>query len=323
MSHSDSFSVTLNETRVFPVPAAFASQASLNADEYAKRMEIGEKDPEGYWAEAARELHWQKPFKRVLEWNAPFAKWFSDGVLNASENCIDRHLPKSAAKTAILWEGEPLKGATPETVRWTYSDLHDRTVRLTAALRKLGLKKGDRVAIYMPLVPESVVAMLACARAGLTHTVVFGGFSSSALQDRKNDAGAKAVLTADFGWRKGTKLGLREQVVHALEGAPTVETVITLSRDEVGATQTKKTADSTGKIGKASEYDWYGVSYASSKGEMEKLGGAEACEAEHPLFILYTSGTTGKQKGVGTPTGGYDPGGDRVDIRKKGFGKLV
>ena len=193
----------LKETRVFPPPKAFADAAHIKSPEEAERLrKWAADDPDGFWAEQAKSLDWSKPWTKVLDWQLPWAKWFDGGELNVSANCLDRHLATRGDKVALIWEGEPQQGGAIEEVKLTYKQLHAEVCKFANALAGLGVVAGDRVAIYMPMIPEAAVAMLACTRIGATHTVVFGGFSAEALRDRINDCGAKVCITADGGWRR-------------------------------------------------------------------------------------------------------------------------
>ncbi len=278
----------LQENRLFEPPAELASRAHIKSrKQYDEICERARRDREGFWADIARELHWFRPWDKVLEWSPPFAKWFAGGKTNISYNCLDRHLEgPRRTKTAILWEGEP-----GDTRTLTYEELHEQVCRFAGALRSLGISAGDRVALYMPMVPELPIAMLACARIGATHSVVFGGFSAEALRDRINDAKAKLVITADGGWRRGKPLVLKDIVDEALENCPTVEKVVVYARLKDAA----KTAWRAGRD----------VSWDTLMQDASPVREAEQLDAEHPLFILYTSGTTGKPKGVVHTTGGY------------------
>ena len=282
-THIDS---TLTESRKFPPAAEFSSRAWVkNPAEHQALCRRAGDDPEGFWAECARNLDWFKPFDKTLEWNFPFAKWFAGGTINAAYNCLDRHLggPRRN-KAALIWEGEP-----GDSRVLTYQMLADEVGRCANALKSLGVKDGDRVAIYMPLVPEAAIAMLACARIGAIHSVVFGGFSSEALADRINDAEAKVCITADGGWRRGQIVELKNNVDEALKKCPGLKKVVVLKR--VGnKVEMRKGRDL-----------WWDELVPGQSPRCE----AAALDAEHPLYTLYTSGTTGKPKGVVHTTGGY------------------
>ncbi|HZQ97862.1 MAG TPA: acetate--CoA ligase [Chloroflexota bacterium] len=277
-------SALLQEDRKFPPPPELAASANAKADVY----ERAKADPLAFWAEAAKGIDWFKPWTQVLEWNVPWAKWFVGGQLNASYNCVDRHLTDGRkTKAALIWEGEP-----GETRVLTYQDLYREVNRAAHALRNLGVQKGDRVAIYMPMVPETAIAMLACARLGAPHTVIFGGFAPEAIRDRVNDCGASFVITADGGYRRGNVVPLYDNVDKACEGAPTVKKVLVLRRMGAARPVTLK----------AGRDVWWHEALADAPASALE---PEAVDAEHPLYILYTSGTTGKPKGMLHTTGGY------------------
>jgi acetyl-CoA synthetase len=270
------------ETRTFPPPPAFAAQANVTDPAIYDRAD---RDFEGFWAEQARTLQWRKPFTTVLQWDAPYAKWFADGQLNVSENCLDRHVRAGKGATvAYHWEGEP-----GDTRTLTYQDVLDETQRCANALLSLGVRKGDRVAIYMPMIPELPVAMLACARIGAPFTVVFGGFSAEALSGRINDSEAKLLITADGGYRKGNVVPLKQNSDEAIARTSTIEKVLVVRR-------TKQDVPWT-----AGRDVWWHDLVPKQKADCP----AEAVDAEHMLYLLYTSGTTAKPKGIVHTTGGY------------------
>lgn len=275
------------ESRIFEPPEEFRAAAHLSSfDEYTRIYEESITDPEGFWmARALEELVWAKPPTRAIEWEPPHAKFFADGELNVSVNCLDRHLEAGkGSKTAIVFEGEP-----GDIRKITYQELSDEVNRAANLLKRLGAKKGDRVGIYMGMVPEAAIAMLACARLGLIHTVIFGGFAVESIRDRLNDASARFVFTQDGLHRRGKAVPLKAQVDKALEQVASVEKVIVFKR--------------TGQ-----EVDWVDgrdLDWAEAMTGESTDCAPEIVDAEHPLFILYTSGTTGKPKGVLHTTGGY------------------
>ncbi|HVZ74422.1 MAG TPA: acetate--CoA ligase [Polyangia bacterium] len=283
------------ESRRFPPPATFAKRALISdAAEYEREYRRSIDDPEGFWGEtAARELAWTKPWTKVLDWKLPWARWFDGGELNVSANCLDRHLATRGDKVALVWEGEPQPGGQIEERKLTYRELHAEVCRFANALTKLGLAAGDRVAIYMPMIPEAAIAMLACTRIGAPHTVVFGGFSAEALRDRINDCGAKLCITADGGWRRGKAVPLKANVDKALAETPSIQSCVVVRR--TGDAQVR---DGGMKAGR--DVWWHDVVEGASTKHA-----AASLPSEHPLFILYTSGTTGKPKGVVHTTGGY------------------
>jgi len=278
----------LREDRKFAPPAEFASAAHVRSfADYEKLYAEAARDPEAFWAGiAGSHLDWFTRWTQVLDWQPPFAKWFVGGLLNVSHNCLDRHLATPTRdKVALIWEGEP-----GDSRKLTYAELHHEVCKAANVLKRLGVKAGDRVGIYMPLVPELAVAMLACTRIGATHSIVFGGFSAEAVRDRMNDAKAKVVITADGGYRRGGVVPLKASVDQALaEGVPSVEAVLVL----------KRTGDDVPMV--AQRDHWWHEEMAKASADCP----AVPLDAEHPLFILYTSGTTGKPKGVVHTTGGY------------------
>jgi acetyl-CoA synthetase len=281
----------LVEKRVFKPAAAFAKGAKVTSlAEYKKRHAASVKNPGKFWEAEAKELKWQQKWTKALEWKAPFAKWFLGGKLNLAENCVDRHAenPARKNKAALIFEGEP-----GDTRTLTYQQLHREVCRAANMLKANGVKAKDRVIIYMPMVPEAVIAMLACARIGAVHSVIFGGFSATAIYDRVLDSGATHVVTADGGWRRGKIVPLKDNVDAALKmGATPIKRVIVLKRTAQDITMT------TGRD------VWWHEEIA----QVDAVCPAKPFDSEHPLFILYTSGSTGKPKGILHTTGGYAVG---------------
>ncbi len=276
--------VLLEEVRRFPPPDQFEKSAHVTNEEV---YEQARRDPEKFWAEAAKTVEWFTPFTRVLEWNAPWAKWYLGGKLNVSYNCLDRHVKTARKnKAAIIWEGEP-----GDQRILTYWDMYREVNKLANVLKKLGVKKGDRVAIYLGMIPEVVIAMHACNRIGAAHSVVFGGFSAEALRDRINDAQCKVLITADGGYRRGQVIRLKRNADEALEGTPSIEHVIVV----------KRTGHESGSMMKEGRDFWWDdlMEDAPLYCEPEKM------DSEDVLYILYTSGTTGKPKGIVHTTAGY------------------
>ena len=277
----------LTENRRFSPSEDFRTRAVVSDLEIYERART---DRESYWVEWAEQLDWFRRWDSVLEWQPPHAKWFVGGKLNVAYNCLDRHLNSSRSdQAALIWEGEP-----GDTKTYTYAQLHDAVCRFSNALKNLGVTRGDRVTIYLPMIPEAAIAMLACVRIGAIHSVVFGGFSPESLADRNNDAQAKVLITADGGWRRGGIVPLKSNADEALLNSPTVEKVVVVQRGG----ELTETVDAEMLEGRD---HWYHDLMDQNSADCP----AEEMDAEDVLFILYTSGTTGKPKGVVHTTGGY------------------
>ena len=285
MNRSDQpIEALLEEERLFPPPEECSRNANIADPDIYQRAA---KDPEAYWAQAAESLEWMRKWDRVLDWKPPIAQWFVGGKLNVSVNCLDRHVRGwRRNKAAFIWEGEP-----GEERVLTFADLHREVNRFANAMKRLGVRKGDRVTIYMPMIPELPIALLACARIGAPHSVVFGGFSAESLRDRINDAQSKLVITADGSYRRGQIVPLKRNVDAALEGCPCVETVVMVRRiGDAAPVEVDETRD---------------VWWHSVVEDVPAWCEPEPMDSEDPLFILYTSGTTARPKGILHTTGGY------------------
>jgi acetyl-CoA synthetase len=292
---TEDIDVLLSETRKFEPDDAFKRAAHVSSKDI---YEAAAADPEHFWADEARHLDWIEPWKTILEWTPPHAKWFVGGKLNVSANCLDRHAEgPRGKKRALIWEGEP-----GDERSLTYKELHEEVQKFANVMKKLGIAKGDRVAIYLPLIPEAAVAMLACTRIGAIHSVVFGGFSPDSLRDRINDSQCKLLITSDAGYRRGGTVPLKKNSDAALEGTDSIENVIVVKRALCGRTGTK-TADEVlaGAEMKPGRDHWY---HELMK-DAQPACPPEPMDAEDVLYILYTSGTTGKPKGIVHTTGGY------------------
>jgi len=286
MSETTAIESFQNESRIFPPSPEFSADAHIKSfEEYEKLYAEAAADVPAFWAKQAEALDWFEKWETALEWNEPFAKWFVGGKINISYNCLDRHLTTHRSdKTAFIWEGEPGEQRT-----LTYAELHREVCRFANVLKSVGVAAGDRVALYMPLVPELAIAMLACTRIGAPHTVIFGGFSADAIRDRVNDCSCKVIVTADGGYRRGREISLKPVVDEAAKETPSVEKIVVFKR-----------TGSEIEMQPGRDHWWHEI--------IETVDAdciAEPLDSEHPLFILYTSGTTGKPKGILHTTGGY------------------
>ncbi len=291
-TNSDQMHSVLQESRKFPPPADFAANAHIKNDaEYQQLYKRSIDDPEGFWGEAAKDLHWFKPWDKVLEWELPDAKWFVGGKTNLAYNCLDRQVEAGLGdKTAIVWESEALDAdGKPTIINFSYCDLLKEVSKFANVLKKLGVKKGDIVTIYMPMIPELAIAMLACSRIGAPHSIIFGGFSANAISDRVEDGKSKIIITADGGWRRGKVVPLKQNSDDGMNLTDLVETCVVVQHAK---------NDITMKPGRDK---WWHELMADASEDCP----AEQLDAEDLAFILYTSGSTGKPKGIMHTTGGY------------------